>query len=433
MFDRYQMLMAFTALLLGACSSGATDSIALSPEIPSENNLVTEVNLASDVISGDFRGNTLTGTSADDKLSGRSGDDIIDGREGSDTIITGLGQDSIVYGTAQIGSAPDQLLDWSLRSDRFVLDAGSLGITGALTFVNALAEDLPATGGNVIILQDSDDDNNPDTVFNARSAARLIATRIQTPGSGFFVYFNSDLGVNRLVYSPDLANGEASFSVLAAITTVKNQLAIESLPLFTSSNFSFINTVVGRFVRDTLIGTDLDDVINGRSGNDTVDGRAGSDLITTGLGRDSVIYTATQIGSSPDQLSDWSIRSDRFLLEALGFGINGPLSFVNDLAANLPTEGVNVIVLQDPDDDNNPATVFNARSAARLIASKTDSAQPGFFVYFNSSLGVNRLVFSPDLSNGEAAFTVLAAINTLSGQEAITALSTFTEGNFTLF
>ena len=72
----------------------------------------------------------------------------------------------------------------------------------------------------------------------------------------------------------------------------------------------------------------------------------------------------------------------------------GALSFYNGSAANLPIAGFNVIVLQDNDNDNNPATAFGAGTAANLIAARIDQAGPGFFIYTNQGLGMNRLVYS---------------------------------------
>jgi Ca2+-binding RTX toxin-like protein len=191
-----------------------------------------------------------------------------------------------------------------------------------------------------------------------------------------------------------------------------------------------VNRIVGTLGGDTLHGTADIDSIKALSGNDTINGKEEADQIATGSGSDTVVYNSSQLGSGPDQLSDWAVNSDRFRFNAGDFSVVGPLTFINTLAANLPNSGVNVIVLQDTDNDNDPATAFNARSAARLIGNAINQPEAGFFIYWNSGLGVNRLVYTPDLSNGEAPLTILNAINTLSGQDAINALPTFRADNF---
>lgn len=128
-------------------------------------------------------------------------------------------------------------------------------------------------------------------------------------------------------------------------------------------------------------------------------------------------------------LPSFDVTSDVFAFDVDVFDVPS-VSFVNSLAAGLPTGGVNVVVLQDTDNDNNTATAFNAGTAANLIAAALTESQPGFFVYWNSSLNVNRLVYSTDLSDPTADLSVLARITSPTGAEAIAALSTFTAGNF---
>lgn len=122
--------------------------------------------------------------------------------------------------------------------------------------------------------------------------------------------------------------------------------------------------------------------------------------------------------------------TDRFALDLAAFGVTGPIGFVNALAAALPGGGVNVIVLQDSDNDGNPATPFNAAAAANLVAAEIDEAGAGFFLYFNSVLQVNRLVFSDDLSVATADLAILARIAAPTGPAAIAALPGFTAAEF---
>ena len=58
----------------------------------------------------------------------------------------------------------------------------------------------------------------------------------------------------------------------------------------------------------------------------------------------------------------FSIATDKFSLHPDVFGVGNEVNFINDLSANLPDGGVNIIVLQDT-----PA-VFAAGIAANLIA-----------------------------------------------------------------
>ncbi len=176
----------------------------------------------------------------------------------------------MAFDATAIGEAPDQIDDFDIAEDVFQLNAGDFGVTGDLSFVNALAADLPAGGANVIVLQDSDDDGDAGTVFNARSAARLIGEQVTEDGAGFFVYFNSALGVNRLVFSENLADGEAAFTVLAALNDLVGDDAINALPTFTSSNFRFENIQTAG--DDTVFVNAVDGgTLQGGDGVDTLD------------------------------------------------------------------------------------------------------------------------------------------------------------------
>jgi len=146
---------------------------------------------------------------------------------------------------------------------------------------------------------------------------------------------------------------------------------------------------------------------------------AGSDALTT-PGRQVV-------GS--ELFTDFNIATDLFLFHPLVFGIDEIL-FVDDLAGNIPTSDVNVVVLQTLDNDGDLLTPFGAGNAANLIADQITQSGPGFFIYFNSGLNLPRLVYSTDLSDNTADLKILARLTNLAGQPDV--LPTFTEQNFAL-
>jgi hypothetical protein len=144
---------------------------------------------------------------------------------------------------------------------------------------------------------------------------------------------------------------------------------------------------------------------------------AGSTALTT-AGRQIV-------GGEPS--ISFSTASDVFAFDPAFFAIGNQIHFVNDLAGNLPTGGVNVIVLESTDNDANPATPFLAGNAADLIAQQITQDGAGFFVYFNSNLDLPRLVFSTNLNDNTADLKVLARMTNFDDPSA---LPSFTEANF---
>jgi hypothetical protein len=163
----------------------------------------------------------------------------------------------------------------------------------------------------------------------------------------------------------------------------------------------------------------------------------GSTASATTLRFDTDPFAGTNVLNTPgrqiiggEDFINFSIPADTFSLESTVFGTGNSVNFVNALAPNIPTGGVNVVVLQSFDNDANPATPFAAGNAADLIASRITTPGPGFFFYFNQSLDVPRLVYSTDLSNNNADLKILARMLNLNGANGRNAIPNFTAANF---
>lgn len=128
----------------------------------------------------------------------------------------------------------------------------------------------------------------------------------------------------------------------------------------------------------------------------------------------------------------FDIASDVLAFDPTVFGIDSAVYFANDIVANLPSSGSNVIVLQSFDNDAEAATPFGAGNAANLIADQITSSGAGFFIYFNSGLDLPRLVFSTDLSDPTADLKILARFTNLVGPTGRDAIPTFTAANFSI-
>jgi Ca2+-binding RTX toxin-like protein len=281
---------------------------------------------------------------------------------------------------------------------------------------------------------------------NAGAAATEIAGTGVASGAGVFVYFNQTLQINRLVYSADLGSATADISILGNIRTLTGDAAQNALSTFTAPNFLLAaNTVVGDDNNNVLLGTAAQDFIDGRGGNDLIDGGAASDTLTGGAGENTFAFSGDpfdgadvslpgrQVIGNEDFITDFDFAQDKYQLNAADFGVSGDVNFVALDAsapdASIPT-GANVIVLLNADNDNNPATAFNAGTAASQIATLANEDGAGFFVYFNSGLQLNRLVYSTNLNDPTADLKILSRQTDLTGQSAIDALTNFSVANF---
>jgi hypothetical protein len=147
-------------------------------------------------------------------------------------------------------------------------------------------------------------------------------------------------------------------------------------------------------------------------------------------GSDALTTPGRQVVGGEGNIS-FATSTDVFEFNAAVFGVSS-LSFANDGIGNVPTTGVNVVVLRTFDNDANPATPFGAGNAASLLADRITTAGPGFFIYFNSGLDLARLVYSTNLSESDADLKILARLDNFTGAAGQTALANFSGANFRL-
>ena len=485
----------------------------------------------NDLLRGGKDNDTLNGQGGNDMLKGDLGNDSLNGGSGSDTLEGGSGSDSFVFNGdpfdgADVSAAGRQIIgnedfisDFDFVNDAYHLNATDFGVFGDVNFV-AVDGNAPGAaispGANVIALLNSDNDNDPTTPFLAGTAANQIANLTSEDGAGFFVYFNSNLQLNRLVYSTNLNDATADLKIVARQTDLVGQAAIDALGSFSASNFLFediqannsqvqpevnlLNTpidgdannnlLVGTADNDTINGQGGDDTVNGQGGddtlrghqgndilnggenndllrggkdNDTLNGQGGNDMLKGDLGNDSlnggsgsdtleggsgsdsfvfngdpfdgadVSAAGRQIIGNEDFISDFDFVNDAYHLNATDFGVFGDVNFVA-VDGNAPgaaiSPGANVIALLNSDNDNDPTTPFLAGTAANQIANLTSEDGAGFFVYFNSNLQLNRLVYSTNLNDATADLKIVARQTDLLGQAAIDALGSFSASNF---
>ncbi|MEM1346109.1 MAG: VPLPA-CTERM sorting domain-containing protein [Pseudomonadota bacterium] len=150
-------------------------------------------------------------------------------------------------------------------------------------------------------------------------------------------------------------------------------------------------------------------------------------LATAGGEAAAVSFLINDDTASPGNRQGFDPSQDVYRLDLRDFPVNGPLSLFQGAAGdpgiaswsdNPNTIGTldNIIILQNFDnndvDGNFPANwdnSFNARRALEAIAANTTGNRPGFFLYWNEGLGINRLVYTENLANGAAPFRVLFA------------------------
>ncbi|NMG11799.1 hypothetical protein [Brasilonema sp. UFV-L1] len=166
------------------------------------------------------------------------------------------------------------------------------------------------------------------------------------------------------------------------------------------------DTVFGNAGNNILFGGDGNDNLIGGGGNDILSGGRGVDTLTSGPGQDIFFFsdnpfsggtpalnapTGINVLNQPDILTDFQFAQDKLVFSSEQLGIDA-LNFQSGNSVDLSGDS-NLVVLLDG--------FAAAPAAAKAIADNDDiTAGAGLFVYFNTTLGFSRVVFSQDLANG---------------------------------
>jgi Ca2+-binding RTX toxin-like protein len=361
----------------------------------------TNGTLPSAILSGGTGNDTLTGGSGADQLLGGSGNDVLLGKGGNDLMHGGFGNDVLTGGAGvdqAFGEAGNDHMIWNPGDGSDLNEGGSGNDT------------VEVNGGDAA------------EVFTVASNSGRVRLDRLSPGP-----FSIDIGTSESLVV-NMNGGNDSFAAngdLASLVKINVNGGADN------------DTIHGSNGADLLLGGDGNDVIDGKAGDDTLAGGAGVDNLTGGDGRDRFLFNGDPFNGSqptapdpsqipgvntPDIISDFDITNDRFELDAQDFDVK-KLKFASGAAAQL-SGSANVLVLRD--------AFPNARAAAQAIADNAKlTAKTGFFVYHNTTLGINRLVYSQDLAGG-GVFSVLANLTNQSGDAGINSLPSFKAGNFEL-
>lgn len=139
-----------------------------------------------------------------------------------------LGTTALTTPGRQIVGAPGTEFTFDPATDRIRIDQGTFPVN-PIVFANGLSSSLPASGPNFIVLQNG-------APLGAGGAANAIAAQIDTPGAGFFIYFNTVLDLPRLVYSTDLSSADADLAILGRFTNLNGLDGFNRLPSITEAN-----------------------------------------------------------------------------------------------------------------------------------------------------------------------------------------------------
>jgi Ca2+-binding RTX toxin-like protein len=411
----------------------------------------------NDIVDGGRGGDTIKGGAGADKLSGGIGDDSISGGAGNDKIYGGAGNDTLngnsgrdkVYGEAGdddvIGGSGDDFLYGGDGDDTLNGDSGIDEVYGEA------GDDNVSGGADNDYLDGGAGD---DFVIGGTGDDRMIGglgndTLDWDDGEGNDVMSgNEGLDTIEVDGSPDRGDnfvlgknltGNAFFERIGLDGQPVGQfnLVVDTSEVFDVSGEGGNDT----FVVNDLTGTGVELVkFDGGAGDDTLDASASStpveaiggegndiliggtgkivsptstlgDTLTGGAGQDKFEFlvdpfsggTPGQNLNQPDVVTDFEFSTDQFVFSKQQFGIN-EFNFQKGQVGNL--QDGNLLILE--------GSFANAGEAAKAIANNNNiQADKGIFVYYNSTLGISRAVFSQDLGDA-GPFSVQANVTNLT-------------------
>ena len=325
---------------------------------------------------------TLIGGSANDSLDGGNGNDLVSGEKGDDRMIGGLGDDTLSWDD---GDGNDVIsgnegrdtveVDGSLaRGDNFVLGKNPTG--------NAFFERIGLDG-------------KPEGQFNLVVDTSEVFDVSGEGGNDTFVVKDlTGTGVELIKF--DGGAGNDTLDARASSTPVE------------------------------AIGGEGNDILIGGTGTIVSPTSTLGDTLTGGAGQDKFQFlvdpfsggTPGQNLNQPDVVTDFEFSTDKFVFGNQQFGIN-EFNFQKGQVGNL--QDGNLLILE--------GQFANAGAAAQAIANNNAiQADKGIFVYYNSTLGISRAVFSQDLGD-KGPFSVQANLTNLT---AAAQQANFTAGDFAL-
>ena len=252
----------------------------------------------NEVITGDWRTETLLGGAGHDTISSGGGGGVIDGGAGNDVLTGNWGDDSIV------GGAGNDRIDGGENND--TLDGGSGNDTvyggGGMDRITAGDGDDTVYGDSGADQVDGGDGNDVlyggdgnDTVLGGAGNDRM------SEGGG---YWNNDFY--------DGGDGDDTLDGAYGSDTLLGGAGNDSL------------TVANDYNGDLLDGGVGDDTLTGGMGDDTLIGGAGGDLVQAGGGSDLAIQTLSA-QSRADTL-DGGAGTDRLRVELTSAQITGAVA-----------------------------------------------------------------------------------------------------------
>ncbi|AFJ03706.1 Alkaline phosphatase [Methylophaga frappieri] len=209
----------------------------------------TAVAITGELVLGDGRDNSISGTADNDVLLAGRGEDTLQGLAGDDQLIGGAGDDTYVFGT---GNGQDTVIDTD-------------GVN-VISFVDGIGFNDVASG----LMRSGDD-----LILNVGGSGDSVRV------SQFFTIANT---IDRIEFENGSQITASQLYGAFGVSAPTAELVTEDALSHVIGGSENADTLTGSDANDMISGYGGDDLISGGLGNDTLDGGGGNDRFLFGLG-----------------------------------------------------------------------------------------------------------------------------------------------------
>jgi Ca2+-binding RTX toxin-like protein len=357
------------------------------------------------IVSGTVSAFSSVGASS--QFPGFAGRNLLDGGEGNDTIVAAFSTDTMIGGEGN-DSLSGIFTQASGGDGNDTLNASFAGTNATLiTLDGGLGNDLLIGNTSAGVTNFMNGGEGNDSIVFGTTGDRLIGTF----GGNDIISYATGIDFSG-VTAPNVITDTLGSNFITggngndSITTGAGDDILFGGPTnLITPEVDGDDTLNAGGGNDTILGGFGDDYLIGGDGNDSLGGGPGADTLIGGSGNDSFYYnnfgegvttTGATLGSRPDQIGDFTVGQDQFILEFDGFPGLSAVEGTNRLSSR------SFLVLEN----GTYTSSFGPAGAA------TNQA----FLFYQNDDG--RLGFDPDGIAGSNPGVTLAILN---GKPGITA------------
>ena len=359
--------------------------------------------------------NAISSVGASSLFPGFAGRSLLDGGVGNDTIVAAFSTDSMIGGEGN-DSLSGSFTQASGADGNDTIDATRAIFTGTgaalVTLDGGMGSDLligytNPTGSSFTVTNLMNGGEGSDTFLFGTERDRVIGN---FAGNDVISYATgiTFTGTAANVLTDTLGSNFITGSIGTDVITTGAGDDILFGELLNATTFGD-DSLIASGGNDTILGGFGNDFLNAGDGNDSLGGGPGADTLIGGAGNDSFYYnnfgegvtigsgpSFLPSGSSPDQLSEFVVGQDKFILQFNGF---------NGLSA---VEGTNRL-------SSRSFLVLESGGYTSQFGPAGAAGNQAFLFYQNSD---GRLGIDPDGTQGSNPGVTLAIVNNRPGLTA---------------